>query len=134
MLTDGAAGAADVGDCIQDLLADIENEPLRGSPPRWLLRAREQLTSDPAGTRIDTLARAAGVHRAHFARAFQHWFRSPPSVFRRRAMLTAAIAAIASGQSIASAAHSAGFADQSHLCRSMRSTIGATPHRLLRRA
>jgi AraC family transcriptional regulator len=134
VLTEGAASARDVGDCIQDLLAGIETESLRGRPPLWLMRAREQLSNDPAGTRIEMLARAAGVHRAHFARAFQHWFGIPPSSFRRSAMLNLAIAAIASGQSIAGAAHSAGFADQSHFCRSMRSTIGATPRRLLRRA
>lgn len=134
VLTEGVTSAADVGDCIQDLLAGIETESLRGLPPPWLMRAREQLSSDPAGTRIDALARVAGVHRAHFARAFQHWFGIPPSLFRRGAMLNLAIAAIASGQSIAAAAHSAGFADQSHFCRSMRSTLGATPGRLLRRA
>ena len=134
VLAEGAASEADVGDCLQDLLAAIETESLRGLPPSWLMRAREQLSNDPAGTRIDALARAAGVHRAHFARAFQHWFGIPPSLFRRGAMLNLAIAAIASGQSIAGAAHSAGFADQSHFCRSMRGTIGATPRRLLRRA
>ncbi len=79
-------------------------------------------------------AREAGVHRAHFARAFQHWFKAPPSLFRRHGMLCRAIAAVACGQSLALAAHGAGFADQSHLCRAMRSAIGTTPYRLLRRA
>jgi AraC family transcriptional regulator len=134
VLAEGATGAAEVGDCIDDLVAGIDAVALRGSPPQWLMRAREQLSDDAAGTRIDTLARSAGVHRAHFARAFQHWFGIPPSLFRRRTMLNLAIAAIAAGQSIASAAHSAGFADQSHFCRSMRGMLGATPRRLLRRA
>jgi len=134
VMTEGAISAADVSDCIDDLVAGIEAVSLRGSPPQWLMRAREQLSDDAAGTRIDALARAVGIHRAHFARAFQHWFGIPPSLFRRRTMLNLAIAAIASGHSIASAAHSAGFADQSHLCRSMRSMLGATPRRLLRRA
>jgi AraC family transcriptional regulator len=133
VISEGTTSEADAGDCIQDLVAAIETDSLRGLPPRWLVRAREQLSNDPAGTRIDSLARAAGVHRAHFARAFQHWFGIPPSLFRRTTMLNLAIAAIASGKSIAYAAHSAGFADQSHLCRSMRATIGATPRRLLRR-
>lgn len=134
LLIAGAAREDDVGDCIEDLLAGIETESLRGAPPAWLVRARERLTMDPAGARIEALARAAGVHRAHFARAFQHWFKAPPSLFRRRAMLSEAIAAMASGESIAAAAQRAGFADQSHLCRSMRSAIGVTPGRLLRRA
>jgi AraC family transcriptional regulator len=133
VMAEGAISTADVGDCIDDLVAGIEAVPLRGSPPQWLIRAREQLSDDAAGTRIDALARAAGVHRAHFARAFQHWFGIPPSLFRRRTMLNVAIAAVAAGQSIATAAHSAGFADQSHFCRSMRGMLGATPRRLLRR-
>jgi AraC family transcriptional regulator len=132
LLTEGTDGHAHVGDYIQDLVAGIETDGLRGSPPSWLVRAREQLMNEPASTRIECLARAAGVHRAHFARAFQHWFRTSPSVFRRRAMLSCAIAEIASGEGLALAAHSAGFADQSHLCRAMRSTIGVTPHRLMR--
>lgn len=134
VVTEGATSKVDVGDCIEDLLADIEKESWRGLPPRWLTRAREQLSNEPAGTRIDALAHTAGVHRAHFARAFQHWFGIPPSSFRRRAMLNVAISAIAAGRNIADAAHSAGFADQSHFCRTMRSTLGATPRRLLRRA
>lgn len=128
-----SARYTDVSDPILDLVAGIEAESFQGSPPSWLLRARERLIEDPAGARIDALACAANVHRAHFARAFQHWFKASPSSFRRRAMLSHAIAAIASGQGLALAAHAAGFADQSHLCRTMRSLVGTTPHRLLRR-
>jgi AraC family transcriptional regulator len=133
VLAEGAPGAGDVGECIEDLVAGIETEALRGAPPAWLIRARERLANDPTSPRIDALARAAGVHRAHFARAFQHWFKISPSVFRRRAMLSRAIAAVTSGASLALAAHSAGFADQSHLCRAMRAEIGTTPRGLLRR-
>jgi predicted nucleic acid-binding protein len=95
VLAEGAISAADVGDCIEDLVAGIEAVSFRGSPPQWLMRAREQLAANAAGTRIDALAGAAGVHRAHFARAFQHWFGIPPSLFRRRTMLNLAIAAVA---------------------------------------
>lgn len=134
LLAEGAGLGTDIDDCILDLLASIESEPLHGLPPRWLIQARERLTGDPANARIDALARAAGVHRSHFARAFQHWFKSPPSLFRRHGMLSHAIAAMASGQSLALAAYAAGFADQSHLCRTMRSLIGTTPHRVMHRA
>jgi AraC-like DNA-binding protein len=133
VLAEGVSSDVDVGDCIQDLLAGIEAESLRGSPPAWLTQARERLIEDPANVRIDLMARAAGVHRAHFARSFQHWFRTSPSLFRRRAMLTRAIAAIASGERLVAAAHAGGFADQSHLCRTMRSMIGTTPDRLVPR-
>jgi AraC family transcriptional regulator len=134
VLAEGGTRDGDVSDCLDDLIAGIESETLRGSPPAWLIRAHDELVSTPAGTRIDALARAVGVHRAHFARAFQHWFNAPPSLFRRRAMLSHAIAAMASGESIASASSIAGFADQSHLNRAMRGAIGVTPRRLLRRA
>lgn len=134
VLAEREACGADVGDCIQDLVAGIEAESLQGPAPGWLTRARDCLIEDPASWRIDALARAASVHRAHLARAFQHWFKTSPSLFRRRAMLSRAIAAVASGQSLALAAYAAGFADQSHLCRAMRNMIGTTPYRLLRRA
>jgi len=135
VLTEGfdADADTDMDDLIGELPAEIATEPLRGSPPGWLMHARERMTDDPAGMCIGALARDAGVHRAHFARAFHHWFKVSPSVFRRHAMLSHAIAAVAAGQSLALAAHCAGFSDQSHLCRTMRSLIGATPRRLLRR-
>ncbi|MGH8242844.1 MAG: helix-turn-helix domain-containing protein [Steroidobacteraceae bacterium] len=134
MLDDRLASNVDIEGPIHDLLAGIEEESFRGAPPRWLLQARARLIEDPTNARIDALARTASVHRAHFARAFQHWFKTSPSAFQRRAMLSRAIACVASGQSHALAAHAAGFADQSHMCRTMRSLIGTTPHRLLRRA
>jgi AraC-like DNA-binding protein len=111
VLAQGGAREADADECIRDLMAGIEREHFHGSPPSWLIRARERLTSEP-DVRIDELARAAGVHRAHFARA---------------------LAELASGRSLAAAACNAGFADQSHLSRSMRATFGVTPRRLLRR-
>jgi hypothetical protein len=79
VLAEGVASDMDVGDCIQDLVAGIETEALPGSPPRWLTQARERLIEDPANARIDALARTAGVHRAHFARSFQHWFKTLPA-------------------------------------------------------
>jgi AraC-like DNA-binding protein len=45
--------------------------------------------------------------------------------------LTRAIASIASGESLVMAAHAAGFADQSHLCRTMRAMFGTTPARMV---
>ena len=132
VLAEGVGSDQDVGDCIQDLIAAIETESLRGSPPLWLTQARERLIEDPANARIDALARTAGVHRAHFARSFQYWFRTSPSLFRRRAILTRAIAAIAAGERPGAAAYAGGFADQSHLCRTMRTMIGTTPDRLVR--
>lgn len=133
MLNDRVAFDLVIEDFILDLIARIETESFRGPPPRWLLHARARLIEDPANIRIDALARTAGVHRAHLARAFQYWFKTSPSSFRRRSMLSGAIASVASGRSAASAALAAGFADQSHLCRTMRDLVGTTPHRLLRR-
>jgi AraC family transcriptional regulator len=132
VLAEGVASDEGVGDCIQDLVADIESESLRGSPPNWLTQARERLLEEPASARIDELACMAGVHRAHFARSFQHWFKTSPSLFRRRAMLTRAIAAIAAGERLGAAAYAGGFADQSHFCRTMRNMMGTTPDRLVR--
>lgn len=123
----------DTSESIEELVATIEAEPFRGAPPGWLSQARERLLESPADARITALARAAGVHRTHFARAFTHWFKASATAVRRRAMLSRAIAAIAAGEGLAAAALAAGFADQSHMCRTMNSVIGTTPQRLLRR-
>lgn len=121
---------SDVDDYLQDLIAAVEREPLIGRPPSWLIRARDRMIEEPA-TAIADLARDAGVHRAHFSRAFSHWLKMPPSLFRRRVMVSRAIAAAIGGGSVAGAAQIAGFADQSHLCRSFRDVVGVTPRLLL---
>ena len=92
-------------------------------PPRWLREAAERLLDEPEAHPVGVLAARLGVHRVHLSRAFARHYGMAPSVFRRRAMASRALAA-AFGEtaSFAAAAASAGFADQSHMARALRET------------
>ncbi len=80
---------------------------------------------------VADLAREAGVHRVHLARAFRDHFGESVTLFARRVRLEAAQRLIAAGGiSLAQAAARAGFADQSHLTRVMRAALGLTPGRM----
>lgn len=99
----------------------------------WLDRARDQLRAAPAASRLDALAREAGVHRVHLSRSFTAAFGVPPSLYRLRCMAAQALVAIVCGrQPLAEAAIEAGFADQSHFTRTLRSQTGLTPDQLRR--
>nr|QQZ49582.1 hypothetical protein JKL49_22015 [Phenylobacterium glaciei] len=60
--------------------------------PAWLLTARAALLENPAGQSISHLAARFGVHRVHFSRAFCDHFGVRPSVVRRQAMVSHALA------------------------------------------
>lgn len=101
-------------------------------PPPWLGRVRE-LLHDTAGTAsVPELASEAGVHRVHLARTFRDHVGVPVTVYARQLRLEAARAHLAAGLPPARAAARAGFADQSHLTRTMRSAWGVTPGALRR--
>jgi AraC family transcriptional regulator len=99
--------------------------------PKWLSAAHERIREEPASVRVDALARDAGVHRVHFSRLFDAIYGTPPSVFRRRAMLEHAIAGmLARRGSLADAASEAGFADQAHMSRAFSEFLSVSPARL----
>lgn len=113
-------------DALQDLAALTGHAPAtRLAPPPWLARVREQIRDAPGLVGIAVLAQAAGIDRTRLSRAFHQYYGVPPSVYRLRCMTAKAIsAALASGSGLADAAHAAGFADQSHLARAVKSTVG----------
>src|SRR5690606_37479696 len=104
--------------------------------PAWLRSVREQIDdSAEAGHRVRDLARTAGVHPVHLARAFRRHYGTTVSDYLQRRRLQAAAQLLASSdEPIASAAARAGFADQSHLGRQLRARAGITPHQLRRAA
>jgi AraC family transcriptional regulator len=99
-----------------------------GTPPRWVVRACERLHEEAAP--LARLAAEQGVHPVYFARAFARWVGCPPSVFRARAQLQRALAQVAAGVPLATAALHGGFADQAHFSRVARQHCGAAPARL----
>ncbi|MFL6720839.1 MAG: helix-turn-helix domain-containing protein [Sphingomonas sp.] len=123
LVNNAAFGNAEgVVDVIWDLLA----KGTFGSrlSPQWLLRARAELIEENAS--ISEIAQNNGVHRVHFSRLFQQVFGEPPSVCRRRMRALRAAAGAAQGTSGTQVAHACGFFDQSHMCRALQESLGAT--------
>ena len=114
-------------DTVAELLAMQVRRPRSASrPPAWLCRAREELRDAP-DTPLAALADRAGVHRVHLSRSFSRWFGEPLTIFRLRRRTELAVAGVFHQcQSPAAAAAGAGFADQSHLSRSVRKLLGTT--------
>lgn len=76
---------------------------------------------------LGELAAAAGLSRFHLIRVFERRYGVTPFAYQRNQRIERARAVLRSGSSIAEAAAAAGFADQSHLGRSFRAVMGATP-------
>lgn len=101
----------------------------RGRPPGWLARTTQHLRDsfrEPLS--MDALAREAGVHPAHLARAFRRFHGLTVGEFVRRLRLDWAARRLAGGEyPIAAIAVEAGFADQSHFTRGFKRYTGHTP-------
>lgn len=118
-----------------ELLAQVgrRRKPRAASnPPRWLLGAREMIgDSDGSLPSLGDMARALGVHRGHLARAFRDHYGVTIGQMARSVRLERAVRLLRSTDaSLASVAADAGFADQSHMTRSIRAAFGTSPRRL----
>jgi AraC-like DNA-binding protein len=76
---------------------------------------------------LDALASVAGLSRFHLIRAFQRRYGVTPFAYLRHRRIEKARAVLRTGGSLADAAAGAGFADKSHLGRTFRAVMGATP-------
>lgn len=107
----------------------------RAPPPPWLARVREQLHDARGMVSVSELAADAQVHRVHLARAFRDHFGVPITAYARRIQLdTAHQLLLSTPMPLSQVAAVAGFADQSHLTRTMRSALGLTPGGIRRQA
>ena len=84
-------------------------------------------------TSLDQLSRAAGLSPSRFAHVFTESMGIPLRPYLRWLRLQRAARELVTGKSITQAAHVAGFADASHLTRTFRRTLGATPRDLIER-
>ncbi len=114
------------------LLGELASRPgleLRGTAPPWLERAREEVHDEFARRlSLETLARTAGVHRVHLARAFRNHFGcTVGNYIRQRRLEFACRELVATPAPLSEIALSAGFADQSHFTNTFRHLIGMTP-------
>ena len=106
----------------------------KGSPPRWLVLAIEQLREQwRPRMRVAEVAREAGVHPVYLARCARRWFGVGIAELMRRERMRAATQGIASAaESVSAVAHGTGFSDEAYLCREFRRAIGTTPGRFRR--
>ncbi|MGH9795744.1 MAG: AraC family transcriptional regulator [Candidatus Acidiferrales bacterium] len=104
------------------------------NPPRWLCRAREQLREGCAlRISIAEVARTAGVHSVHFARAFRRYFHCSPGEYVRGCRVERACQLlIAARLPLAEVAQEPGFADQSQMSHAVKRLTGNTPRELRR--
>ncbi len=114
---------AGVARCLRDEAPDV---------PPWLMRVREQLHDEfSSAVRLGELARTAGVHPVHLARAFRKHFGASPGEYLRRLRLAwARDQIVRTARPVSRIALEAGFADQSHFTRAFRGRYGVTPARL----
>jgi AraC family transcriptional regulator len=97
--------------------------------PLWLARVRESLHDGFAEPlTLAELAAQAGVHPVHVAAAFRRYYGCTVGQYlRRRRIEFACHQLTTSATTLADIALSAGFADQSHFCRTFKRLTGLTP-------
>jgi len=104
--------------------------------PSWLTRAAEICRSryrHPPS--LNAIAEEVGVHPMHLTRTFRRYFGCSIGEHLRELRVQHACRLLAtSNRPLAEIAASAGFCDQSHLCRAIRRRTGLTPAALRNRS
>lgn len=127
--TDG--GEAKAGLLCREALANLYELSYRGEhliTPQWLLETTYVLNDGKNPERIAAIARAAGMSREHFARAFRRHMGCRASEYRSvvRA-LRAADLLRTTDTPLAALAVDLGYVDQSHMTRELKRHVGLTP-------
>ncbi len=115
-----------------EILSEACGEGLRRDPcatPAWMARARELLHDMlPENLTVAQIAQVVGVHPVHLARVFRRRYGCSIGEYARNWRIEVASRQLARGTgTIAEVAAAAGFADQSHLCRTLKTVGGLTP-------
>lgn len=106
--------------------ASVPLEPV--APHAWQVPFLAALADEDVD--IARLARRAGVSAAHASRSFVRSHGMPPQLLRRELRTRRALALLGGGSTLAEIASQCGFADQSHLARTLVAATGAPPSRL----
>jgi AraC-like DNA-binding protein len=96
-------------------------------PPGWVSGFARAIL---AGQTVAAAARTCQVSPEHASRMCRRWFGLSPVALRRERRVREAIDALRQGAAISDAAQLAGFSDQPHLTRILRSLTGLTPGQL----
>ncbi len=98
-----------------------------------VMRAREFLdTAVVFGARLDQLEIVADCDRWQLSRDFRALLGTSPYRYLQHRRIDLAKRLLREGETLAEAAHGAGFADQSHFGRTFRKAVGLTPKEWLR--
>lgn len=128
----GTLSPLDVESTVVELIGDAAKTPrIHEHAPPWLARVMEMLDALPSSVRVGDLAREANVHPVHFTRVFRRHAGVAPGEYLQQRRVRAALR-ILGAQPLSEVALASGFADQSHLCRALRSAFGETPRALAR--
>ena len=108
--------------------ATTHARPLLSQTLNPIARARARIDDDPSSPlTLTDLATDAGMSRFQLLRGFAHEMGLPPHAYRMQRRVMLARQLIARGVTLADAATSAGFADQSHMTRAFVRLMGMTP-------
>ncbi len=101
-------------------------------PVDWPDALALQLRADPT-CRLDAWANEQGLSKEALSRGFGKLFGITPTAFRAEAKVQRALTLMAQGaQPLTSIALAAGFSDQAHMTRAVRTVTGEPPTRLRR--
>lgn len=107
--------------------------PRAGNEPAAVVAARDYINAHfHEDVPLSRLAQIARLSPWYFARMFEKAVGLPPHAYLDGVRIRQARALLDSGESIACAASSVGYADQSHLTRRFRRLLGITPGQYLR--
>jgi AraC family transcriptional regulator len=119
-------GESNVDELVRDAVAALSS--VEGGAA-WLEEARRALEREAMP--IMLLARRIGIHPVHLARRFRARFGMSPTEYRTRMRARRAARALLDSESaLADIALEAGFSDQPHMSRGVRSFTGMTPRAL----
>lgn len=98
--------------------------------PRWLQRAMQRLREEPSASLVG-IASELDLHPVHVSRMFKRHFGVTMSRYLKQLRLQQATRAVLeTGEPLSGVACRLGYADQSHLTRTMQQETGWTPGRL----
>jgi AraC family transcriptional regulator len=113
------------------LLGELSRDPATAERrvPSWLSRAQSRLREEyRLPPTVGELAREAGVHRSHFARAFTRHYGTTVAEFVRRLRIDWAAEQLRTGNwTLSQLSLDAGFGDQAHFTRTFKRITGITP-------
>jgi AraC-like DNA-binding protein len=106
-----------------------DSERHRGGADRLAVRRARELLHDAfsAPISLDELARAGGLPKMRFLRAFKREVGVAPHAYQVALRIDLVRRLLASGVEVSDAAASAGFFDQSHMHRHFTRSLGVTP-------